>query len=126
MATFGILVGGGPAPGINGVIGAATATALEAGHRVIGILDAPPADTTVMEVGGDPSDELFIDPNDPILKTRKKRRARSITKEWWFWTAIGGTAAALTVGAIVLFSQQDEGKGPVGDLVINFNKVGGD
>ena len=39
MATFGILVGGGPAPGINGVIGAATATALEAGHRVIGILD---------------------------------------------------------------------------------------
>lgn len=95
-------------------------------ESVIGILDAPPADTTVMEVGGDPSDELFIDPNDPILKTRKKRRARSITKEWWFWTAIGGTAAALTVGAIVLFSQQDEGKGPVGDLVINFNKVGGD
>ncbi|MEC9071966.1 MAG: PEGA domain-containing protein, partial [Myxococcota bacterium] len=91
-----------------------------------GILDAPPADTTVMEVGGDPTDELFIDPNDPILKTKKKRRGRSITKEWWFWTAIGGTAAALTVGAIVLFSQQDEGKGPVGDLVINFNRVGGD
>lgn len=39
MATFGILVGGGPAPGINGVIGAATITALEAGHRVVGLLD---------------------------------------------------------------------------------------
>jgi 6-phosphofructokinase 1 len=39
MATFGILVGGGPAPGINGVIGAAAMTALEAGHRAIGILD---------------------------------------------------------------------------------------
>lgn len=37
MATFGILVGGGPAPGINGVIGAATITARRAGARVIGI-----------------------------------------------------------------------------------------
>ena len=39
MSTFGILVGGGPAPGINGVIGAATTRAARAGHRVIGILD---------------------------------------------------------------------------------------
>jgi 6-phosphofructokinase len=39
MATFGILVGGGPAPGINGVIGAAATVALRAGHRVIGCLD---------------------------------------------------------------------------------------
>lgn len=38
-ATFGILVGGGPAPGINGVIGAAATTALHSGARVIGILD---------------------------------------------------------------------------------------
>ncbi len=38
-ATFGILVGGGPAPGINGVIGAAATTALQGGARVIGILD---------------------------------------------------------------------------------------
>ncbi len=37
MATFGILVGGGPAPGINGVIGAAVIAATRAGHRVIGI-----------------------------------------------------------------------------------------
>jgi len=39
MATFGILVGGGPAPGINGVIGAAATVALRAGARVIGCLD---------------------------------------------------------------------------------------
>ncbi len=39
MATFGILVGGGPAPGINGVIGAAVIAATRAGHRVIGIFE---------------------------------------------------------------------------------------
>ncbi len=39
MATFGIVVGGGPAPGINGVIGAAAMVALAHGHRVIGLMD---------------------------------------------------------------------------------------
>ena len=39
MATFGILVGGGPAPGINGVIGAATILAIRNGARVKGILE---------------------------------------------------------------------------------------
>ena len=38
-ATFGILVGGGPAPGINGVIGAAATAALQGGARVLGIRD---------------------------------------------------------------------------------------
>ncbi|MFO0688328.1 MAG: 6-phosphofructokinase [Myxococcota bacterium] len=38
MATFGILVGGGPAPGINGVISAATLAARRRGARVIGCL----------------------------------------------------------------------------------------
>ena len=37
MSTFGIVVGGGPAPGINGVIGAATRAARRTGARVIGI-----------------------------------------------------------------------------------------
>jgi len=37
VATFGILVGGGPAPGINGVIGAATISAERAGARILGI-----------------------------------------------------------------------------------------
>jgi 6-phosphofructokinase 1 len=39
MATFGILVGGGPAPGINGVIGAATILARRSGARVLGLVD---------------------------------------------------------------------------------------
>jgi len=39
MATFGIVVGGGPAPGINGVIGAAATVALRSGARVVGCLD---------------------------------------------------------------------------------------
>jgi 6-phosphofructokinase 1 len=37
MATFGILVGGGPAPGINGVIAAATILARRSGARVYGV-----------------------------------------------------------------------------------------
>ena len=39
MSTYGILVGGGPAPGINGVIGAAATTAARGGARVVGIHD---------------------------------------------------------------------------------------
>ncbi|MFQ5415715.1 MAG: diphosphate--fructose-6-phosphate 1-phosphotransferase [Myxococcota bacterium] len=39
MATFGILVGGGPAPGINGVIGAAVTSAAQSGAQVVGILE---------------------------------------------------------------------------------------
>ncbi|MEE2664425.1 MAG: 6-phosphofructokinase [Myxococcota bacterium] len=39
LGTIGILVGGGPAPGINGVIGAATLAAQARGARVIGILE---------------------------------------------------------------------------------------
>lgn len=38
MATFGLLVGGGPAPGINGVISSATLAARQQGAQVIGIL----------------------------------------------------------------------------------------
>ena len=39
MATFGILVGGGPAPGINGVIGSAALQAARRGARMLGLLD---------------------------------------------------------------------------------------
>ena len=38
MATFGLVVGGGPAPGINGVISAATIAARRSGARVIGCI----------------------------------------------------------------------------------------
>jgi 6-phosphofructokinase 1 len=39
IGKLGILVGGGPAPGINGVIGAATIEAINNGLRVIGLYD---------------------------------------------------------------------------------------
>jgi 6-phosphofructokinase 1 len=39
MATFGILCGGGPAPGLNGVIGAAVTRAARAGARALGLYD---------------------------------------------------------------------------------------
>ena len=39
QATMGIIVGGGPAPGINGVIGAAAIEAINNGLRVLGIYD---------------------------------------------------------------------------------------
>ncbi|MEE8508571.1 MAG: diphosphate--fructose-6-phosphate 1-phosphotransferase [Myxococcota bacterium] len=39
MTSFGILVGGGPAPGINGVIGAATILAVRNGSRVVGLFE---------------------------------------------------------------------------------------
>ncbi len=39
QATMGILVGGGPAPGINGVIGAAAIEAINNGLKVLGIYD---------------------------------------------------------------------------------------
>jgi len=39
MSTFGVLVGGGPAPGINAVITAATIVATRRGAKVIGLLD---------------------------------------------------------------------------------------
>lgn len=37
--TLAILVGGGPAPGINGIISAATIEAYENGYKIIGVLD---------------------------------------------------------------------------------------
>ncbi len=37
--TLGILVGGGPAPGINGIISAATIKAYENGFKILGIMD---------------------------------------------------------------------------------------
>jgi len=59
MSTFGIAVGGGPAPGINGVIGAAATRALERGHRVIGLYDGF---SHIME--GDPSHTVELSADD--------------------------------------------------------------
>ncbi len=57
MATFGILVGGGPAPGINGVIGSAAIMARRHGARVLGI---PSGFSGLMEGSIDAVLELHI------------------------------------------------------------------
>ncbi len=62
MATFGILCGGGPAPGLNGVIGAAVIAAARHGARSIGIYDGF---KWIME--GDTSHVLELGPEDSRL-----------------------------------------------------------
>ena len=62
MATFGILCGGGPAPGLNGVIGAAVIAAARRGARSIGIYDGF---RWLME--GDTSHVLELGPEDSRL-----------------------------------------------------------
>jgi len=56
--TMAILVGGGPAPGINGVIAAATIEAINSGMRVVGIYDGY---KHLVEGGDIPTLELTID-----------------------------------------------------------------
>jgi 6-phosphofructokinase len=58
MATFGVLCGGGPAPGLNGVIGAAVLQAARHGHRTIGLYDGF---KWIME--GDTHHVVDLDPN---------------------------------------------------------------
>ncbi len=65
MATFGILVGGGPAPGINGVIGAAALAAGQRGARVLGCLHGfkwlMEGDTShVVELGADAVADIHL------------------------------------------------------------------
>jgi len=57
MATFGILCGGGPAPGLNGVIGAVAIAAARRGARTLGLLDGF---QWIME--GDASRAVELDP----------------------------------------------------------------
>ena len=58
MATFGIVCGGGPAPGLNGVIGAAVISAARRGARTLGLLDGF---KWIME--GDTGHTLELDPD---------------------------------------------------------------
>jgi 6-phosphofructokinase 1 len=62
MATFGILCGGGPAPGLNGVIGSAVIAAARRGARSIGLYDGF---KWIME--GDTSHVLELGPEDSRL-----------------------------------------------------------
>jgi len=80
-------------------------------------LDGPPQ-TSVMGDG-----DIVLDPRDPIFRTRDTQTDDSVTGEWWFWTLIGGVTAGLVVGGIALFSGEDDGSGPSGNLVINVNRL---
>lgn len=81
-------------------------------------LDGPPQ-ASVMA-----NDDIFIDPNDPIFATSSNNKSESsVTDEWWFWALVGGVTAGLVVGGIVLFSGEDAGTGPTGNVVVNLNAL---
>ncbi|PIE19444.1 MAG: hypothetical protein CSA66_02340 [Proteobacteria bacterium] len=81
------------------------------------VLDGPPQ-ASVMD-----GDSLYIDPNDPIFKEDKRHGSDPITEQWWFWAIAGTAAAALVVGGVYLFSSDDEGSGPAGNVLINLNRL---
>lgn len=81
-------------------------------------LDGPPQ-TSVVDVG-----DVYIDPNDPIFRQDgAEATGDPITEKWWFWTIAGGVTAALVVGVVLLFTGDDEGSGPTGNLVLDLNRV---
>ncbi len=81
MKTLGILVGGGPAPGINGVIAAATIEARNRGVRVLGFYDGfkwlVRGDTShVVELAIDDVSRIHFD-GGSILRTSRENPAKS-------------------------------------------------
>jgi 6-phosphofructokinase 1 len=81
MKTLAILVGGGPAPGINGVIAAAAIEARNHGLRVLGLYDGfkwlTRGDTTrVRELGIDDVSRIHFD-GGSILRTSRENPAKS-------------------------------------------------
>ena len=77
-------------------------------------LDAPPQASVVVS----DADMIFIDPNDPILQTKKAEVADPITGKWWFWAIVGGATASVAGMVAVMLGEQGQAKGPVGDLTI--------
>jgi ATP-dependent phosphofructokinase / diphosphate-dependent phosphofructokinase len=78
--TLAILVGGGPAPGINGVIASATIEAMKSGLRVLGLLDGyrwlVKGDTThVVELDVDQVSQIHFT-GGSILRTSRTNPAR--------------------------------------------------
>lgn len=81
MKTLGILVGGGPAPGINGVIAAATIEARNRGVRVLGFYDGfkwlARGDTShVVEIEIDEVSRIHFE-GGSILRTSRENPAKS-------------------------------------------------
>jgi len=77
---LGILVGGGPAPGINGVIASATLEALDSGLEVVGILDGYAhlvvGDTTAVKSLGADDVSRIHSTGGSILRTSRTNPAR--------------------------------------------------
>lgn len=84
-------------------------------------LDAPPQTSVVTGGGGE--GDIFIDPNDPIFKKKGGEEKAGVESEWWFWTIIGVAVVGLGVGGYFLFTSSDSGKGPVGNVVIDFSSA---
>lgn len=80
-------------------------------------LDGPPQ-SSVMGDG-----DIVIDPRDPIFRTRDTKKSDPVTSEWWFWALVGGVTAGLVVGGVALFSGEDQGSGPSGNLVVNVGRL---
>ncbi len=90
--TLAILVGGGPAPGINGVIASATIEAIKSGLRVIGLVDGyrwlvEGDGSHAMELGIEQVSRIHFN-GGSILRTSRTNPARDET-------ALGRTIASL-------------------------------
>ena len=80
-------------------------------------LDAPPQASVMIAE----SDMLFIDPDDPILQTKKEEVKDPITGKWWFWAIIGSATAGMAGMVVALLGDQGVEKGPVGNLSIKLH-----
>lgn len=80
-------------------------------------LDAPPQASVVIA----DADMLFIDPDDPILSTRKAAVKDPITGKWWFWTILGAATAGVAGMVVALLGEQGQAKGPVGNLSLQLH-----
>ncbi|MFO0747409.1 MAG: PEGA domain-containing protein [Myxococcota bacterium] len=78
-------------------------------------LDSPPQ--------VDISDDIIIDPNDPIFRSAGKKHEESVTGKWWFWAVVGGVTAGLVGGGYALLSGTNQGSGPSGNIVLQVNRL---
>ena len=85
-------------------------------------LDMPPKTSEMAQVDSE-EETLIIDPNDPILKTKRASDEESVINKWWFWTIVGVATAGLATGIGFAVSSDSGPTGPVGDVTIQFNQV---
>ena len=97
-----------------------TLSAVPAEEDVMLPLDAPPQASDVSG-GGGANEDLYIDPNDAILKSEAGAADESIISQWWFWTIVGSAVAGIAVGLAVALTGEEVELGPVGDVTIQLN-----